>query len=412
MFENRVIRWRDPAAAGGFTAVFAGDCCPHQKGAELILGGKADSIVAGVKDFFAASDLRIIQWETPLSRSESPIDKCGPNLLAPPESTALLKCLGIDVALLANNHIGDHGPDVVMETIGHLASSGMGVAGAGRNLDAACAPLALERKGIRIALLNFAENEFGTAGRNKAGSAPLSPPANIGAIRAAKQGADLVFVAVHGGHEENPFPSPRMAETYRAFADAGASIVFNCHTHCPGGIEIRNGIPIVYSPGNFYFPWASDEPMDAPWWTGYLSRFHCDEKGAYALELMPYVFDNAAVHAIPPAKERKFFEYMEKLSAVLGDQGLVQKFFEAWCAQSGMAHLQMAGDSLKSAWPLDMSSRDNVRKWLLARNLFTCESHCDMMKQFFRLVEERRLDKAAALFPELAGFQSLPWMAR
>ena len=127
---------------------------------------------------------------------------------------------------------------------------------------------------------------------------------------------------------------------------------------------------------------------------------------------MPYVFDNAAVHAIPPAKERKFFEYMEKLSAVLGDQGLVQKFFEAWCAQSGMAHLDMAGDSLRSAWPLDLSSRDNVRKWLLARNLFTCEAHCDMMRQFFRLVEERRLDKAAELLPALAGFQSLPWMAR
>ncbi len=409
-FRNKRIRWRRPASGGRFTAVFTGDCCPHQEGIDHVLAGKTDSVVGAVKAFIAGSDLRIMQWETPVSRSPSPIDKCGALLLVPPESVAFLKGLGIDVALLANNHIGDHGPEVVMETLRHLTDAGIAYVGAGKDVEAASAPLTVERAGLGIAILNVAENEFGTAGAGKAGSAPLAPLANIRAIRAAKEHADLVFVAIHGGHEHNPIPSPRMVDTYRAFAEAGADVVFNCHTHCPQGIEVWDGVPIVYSPGNLYFPWSPADSMAASWWTGYLPRFHCDRKGAYAVELMPYEFDKDAIHALSRTREAAFFKYMEEISAVLADGDLLRRYFEAWCAYSGRRHLEIAADRLKSAWPLEPASPENVRKWLIARNLYTCESHCDMMKQFFRLVEEGRLDQANAFMPELARLQEIPWM--
>lgn len=89
-------------------------------------------------------------------------------------------------------------------------------------------------------------------------------------IRSERRENDVVLVVVHGGNEYNPIPSPRMRKLYSAFARAGASAVVNIHTHCPQGIELVENVPIVYCPGNFFFPSVSGAPFDPHqfWWSG------------------------------------------------------------------------------------------------------------------------------------------------
>jgi poly-gamma-glutamate synthesis protein (capsule biosynthesis protein) len=78
-------------------------------------------------------------------------------------------------------------------------------------------------------------------------------------IRALRQSADLVIVAVHWGSPPywlSPFQG-RMVEYQqplgRAFVEAGADVVFGHHSHALNGVEVYQGKPIVYSAGNFIF---------------------------------------------------------------------------------------------------------------------------------------------------------------
>ena len=139
---------------------FLRECMPNSESQN---SGHKPELTEEIRPFVASSDLKLMQWETTLTDAETPIDKCGPNLKCRPECLNLAKALGIDVTLLANNHIGDFGPDVVMETIAHIEKAGFRHVGAGKDLADACKPLRLECAGKKIVLLNYAENEFGTA---------------------------------------------------------------------------------------------------------------------------------------------------------------------------------------------------------------------------------------------------------
>jgi Bacterial capsule synthesis protein PGA_cap len=409
-FKNGLESFRAPVSDETFSMVVTGDCCPWERAIEKIQSGNTADILDAVKPFIAEADLKVIQFEAPLTNADTPIDKSGPNLKCPPECLDLALDAGFNVALLANNHIGDHGPEVVMETIKHFNDAGIKTVGAGKDLADANLPLLLECHGLSLALLNFAENEFGIAKANHPGCAPLDPLENIKAIRAAAELADLVFVVVHGGHERNPVPSPRMIKTYRAFAEAGASAVMNIHTHCPEGIELWNGTPIIYSPGNFFFPWedlASDH-LNAMWWTGYLPKFHCDRDGVYALEIMPCRFDNERTCLLTPAEQDGFYAYLSHLSELINDASEVRRYFEAWTAHEGSRYLAWIRDRL-AAWPIALDSRNAVHELLPVRNMFTCESHNDMITRYLRLIEEGRVDQALQDWPRIAKLQAPVW---
>ena len=406
MFQDCGIQYRDPDGGHLFSVVLAGDVCPGKEGQEQTEAGRAAEIMAPVADFVRAADLRIVQWETPTASKENPIPKSGPNLNSAPETIRIVQEAGFDIALLANNHIGDHGTEGVLETLKCLHESGMKTVGAGKNLEEANRPLALAAGGKNILLLNFAENEFGTAEENKPGVAPQSPLRNLKQTREAAEQADFVIVVLHGGHEHNPFPSPRLQELCRAFADAGADLVFNCHTHCPEGVELRNGSQIIYSPGNFYFPKYSRKL----WNTGYLTRCSFDRLGVYKLELLPYRFTKESVTPLDEAGKKAFEHYMERLCEPLSNPERIRKLFEAWSTDKGRAYLVGTVTELPEHWENRMEEPEVVNQILHLRNVFTCEAHCDMVKCYLRLIEEYRLAEAAKLLPEIRSFAEPEWM--
>ncbi|MBR1609216.1 MAG: CapA family protein, partial [Kiritimatiellae bacterium] len=102
----RFPAFRDPVSPVRFRIAVAGDFCPGPNGSRAAAGGRASGVLAPLAPFLSDADLRLVQFETPLAPSPSPIPKTGPNLLSAPESAEVLRGL-FDVALLANNHVGD-----------------------------------------------------------------------------------------------------------------------------------------------------------------------------------------------------------------------------------------------------------------------------------------------------------------
>ena len=66
---------------------------------------------------FENADYRIFNLEIPLTDKESPISKCGPNLIAQISSINGYKAAGVDLFTLANNHVLDQGKVGLKNTI-------------------------------------------------------------------------------------------------------------------------------------------------------------------------------------------------------------------------------------------------------------------------------------------------------
>ena len=154
-----------------FSMVIGGDVCPGGNAGKIATRDYV-GVMASMRDFIQSADLRLVQWETPTAAVPAPIVKSGPNLNSEKESIEILTAAGFNIAMLANNHIGDQGPDAVLETIEDLQKRGLKTVGAGKDLASARTPLIETVKGKTVAVFNFAENEFGGAGEDRPGSAP------------------------------------------------------------------------------------------------------------------------------------------------------------------------------------------------------------------------------------------------
>jgi len=224
-------------------------------------------------EFFNQQDIRITNLEAPLTTSSSKILKSGPHLKANPLSIKLLKDLKFDIASLSNNHIRDYGDAGVLETIETCSRNEIKTVGAGQNIKAAAAPIIFELRGHKIAILNFSESEFNTAGDAHAGSNPDDPIHIWRSIQQVKKDADILLIVMHGGKELYPYPTPYQMKLYRFIAELGAHAVIGHHSHVIGGYEIYQGVPIIYSIGNFLF----DEPGNVPeWYLGAIAQITID----------------------------------------------------------------------------------------------------------------------------------------
>ena len=399
--NTRKIQWRE-SSGKNFSVAIAGDFSPREENCADVTA-RAEEITAAVKPFFDSADVKILQWECTITRQDTPIAKSGPNHRCYPECTAFAKALGIDTVLLANNHTGDYGDPGVRDTLEILDDLGIRHVGAGMNEAEAARPLYLECQGLRVAVINAAEYEFGIARGSHAGGNALDPVAIAAQIKEEKSRNDLVILALHGGHEHYPYPSPRMRSWFRYFADCGADMVFNCHTHCPLGYELYNGIPVVYSPGNFYFP---NRPTSLPcWYIGYVPKFFLDEKGAFAMELLPYFNFKAGLKLLDEAETVQFFEYLDKISAPIADEEGLKKLFDAWCASS--SYFSLLFDRKK---PEDFNDPRQVASVLSVRNILTCQSHHDLVRNCAILMEHYQLAEAGKVRNVIEEAQHPPFV--
>lgn len=376
-----------PSGEDDLSIVLAGDFCPVGRTAAAIVAGRADAMATALGDTLATKDLAILNLEAPLTTTASPIAKTGPNLKGDPRAVEFLQAAGFDVACLANNHIRDHDDAAVRNTLAVLDRAGVAHVGAGLNLARATRPLFLERKGRRIGLVAFAENEFSIAGPDHAGAAPLDPLVNVEQIRAVAAEADITIVLVHGGNEYCPVPNPRTATNYRAFARAGASAVIATHTHCLQGLEVVDGVPIAYSLGNFLFDTPfPDRPYspDDQWWRGVILQLDFHGRSAVRLNAIPVDSgpDGTAARPLTGSARVQALAYLNHLSSLLDDDSTRTALWRAWCSEQGpWWHDYFRGIGT----PDELLRRTDPANLMVLRNGFTCEAHYEVLKTYFSM---------------------------
>ena len=231
-----------------------GDFYPNFKLKKRLLNNEPREIFGKFYSIIQKSDLAIVNLESSLTSFDTAIKKTGPALKADKVFAKFLKNSGFGLATLANNHIMDYGPIGFYDTIKALKSAGLNHVGAGNSLNTAKLPFIYTSiEGKKLAILNFAENEWSTTKGDYPGAVGFDTVSNFQSIQEAKKNFDFVLVIIHGGHENYHLPSKSFRDLLRFFVDAGADAIVNHHPHCITGFEIYKGKPIYYSIGNFLF---------------------------------------------------------------------------------------------------------------------------------------------------------------
>jgi poly-gamma-glutamate capsule biosynthesis protein CapA/YwtB (metallophosphatase superfamily) len=165
-----------------------------------------------------------------------------------------LKELGIDALQLANNHAMDRGPIGLADTVANLTAAGLGSFGAGASSNEARLPVLVKGNGMTIAVAGF-EDDGGlkTASLLRPGVRRLSLENIAADIDAARRaGADRVVAAVHWGGNYTGLDE-RQRLWAKSLADAGYDLVIGTGPHIVQAIEVLDGMPVVYSLGNYVF---------------------------------------------------------------------------------------------------------------------------------------------------------------
>ena len=229
-------------------------------------------------------------------------------------------------------------------------------------------------------------------------------------IAEEKAASDFVVVLFHGGNEYDPIPSPETVDRYRLIIDFGADAVVAGHTHCMQGFETYRGKPIVYSMGNFFFPYLYKDaaPERDPWNFGYMTELTIKRGENIAFRVIPYELkdENRLLHVLDGEERETILKYLDKLSAIIGDPAEVKRYFEAWCTKSGAGYskaLVHIPEYLEEGL-----TEEQAKKQAALRNLFWCESHDALMRGLMRLEYEGRVEEARASLPELLELQKIP----
>jgi poly-gamma-glutamate synthesis protein (capsule biosynthesis protein) len=337
---------------------------------------------------FESSNFNIINLESPLTDAgnEYKIIKTGPHLKASPETIKALDQLNIHLVTLANNHIYDYGDKGLADTLSLCKKHNISTVGAGPTLEEA-SKIFLKKIGqVTIAIVNIAENEWSNASETEGGANPMNLIANTRSINDAKELAEIVIVIVHGGHEWYHFPSPRMVEQYRFYAEQGASMIVGHHSHYISGYEIFNDVPIFYGLGNFLFDSATK--LDG-WYEGLLLNITISNQKEFTWNLFPYkqCRNNLKIEFLEGEEKLNIENGIKKYNSIIADPLKLREKFDALIEEHKKAILSTFSTSyfLKYKYFRSAIRKLGMERFFLRKeqiksimNYSRCEAHKDI----------------------------------
>ncbi len=162
---------------------------------------------------------------------------------APTANAQVLTEGGVDFVTTANNHSLDFGQAGLISTYAALEEYSIAY---GKEDES---QIITTKNGLKIGIY-CAYNSF-QPNKDKACSA----------IQMMRPDADYIICCFHWGQELHYQPNADQIDLARACIDAGADLIFGCHSHCLQPIEEYNGGIILYSMGEFSFG-GSTSPTD------------------------------------------------------------------------------------------------------------------------------------------------------
>lgn len=362
--------------------LFTGDFCPHNRIEQLSKDGNNAAIFNDFIDVFTGNDLNVTDVECPLTTSKKRIAKTGPYQLAAPHTIGILKYANIGLAAMANNHIMDCDAEGAIDTMNACRDAGIETVGIGINETEKRKPFSTTIKGKKIAIINFAQNEFIVASGGEVAVNGLDIINNYYDITEAKKSHDFVLLVLHGGNEFYHLPSPRLKETYRFFINIGADAIISNHTHCFSGYEVYNGKPIFYSLGNFIYDWP--EKVNVDWNFGYVVKLKLTDTINFDLIPLKQNSGEPGLFHLNESEQTTFSKKLHDLNNIIKDDVKLANSFNDYCNSVKRMYESYIEPSFgkyiatlraRGFFPKMMKKR----KKLLLLNITRCEAHRDVL---------------------------------
>jgi poly-gamma-glutamate synthesis protein (capsule biosynthesis protein) len=211
-----------------------------------------------------APDLRIINLETSVTKSDDYWKGKEVHYRMHPENIDCITSAKIDVSSLANNHVLDWGYDGLKETLETLRKAKITGVGAGMNVNEAESPAMIEIEGKgRVIVFAFGSPTSGVP-LNWAAS-EKRPGVNLlrnfsddafqrirKRVQEVRQELDIVVVSIHWGSNWGyHVPQEEIDFAHQLIDKAGVDIIHGHSSHHVKGIEVHRDRPILYGCGDF-----------------------------------------------------------------------------------------------------------------------------------------------------------------
>ena len=179
---------------------------------------------------------------------------------ANPGNVSMYEEMGVDIVSVANNHIYDYGEISLLDTLDTLEQAEIPYVGAGRNLQEAMTPVYYIANGMKIAFVSATQIERNSvpdtkeATQDSAGVLRCMNPHNLLlTIEEAKKNSDYVILYIHWGTESQEAIDWLQEQQAPIYAQAGVDLIIGDHPHCLQKMDSVEGVPVIYSLGNFWF---------------------------------------------------------------------------------------------------------------------------------------------------------------
>ena len=373
------------------TLIIGGDLAPTKSNYSFFEEGKINALIDGrLLSVIESADYRIFNLELPLTDTEKPIRKDGPNLMAPISTLKGIKLLNPTVLCLANNHVLDHDEQGLYQTMEQLSKNNINWVGAGKDLDTAAEPIIIERGELRIGIYACAEYEFSIAEKNKAGANPFDPLESPDHIANLKSKCDFVIVLYHGGKELYRYPSPYLQKVCRKIADKGADLIICQHSHCIGSFEKYDESVIVYGQGNFLFDMADNGFCR----TSLLIKVTFGDK--MSVDFVPFCKKRIGIELPESDVSELILKDFNERSKKLSLPGFIETEYEKLCIRSGLFYMGAFAGLGRVPRKLNELLHGIITKQIyslkklnLVQNIIECEAHRELFLRYLRVIRKR-----------------------
>jgi len=223
-------------------------------GGDVHFGANVPLVDTAVKELVAAHRHFCVNLESPFAASQT-TDKKEVALSSTAPASECIGTLGIDVAILANNHILDCDPAGLIETMSALEQNGVMLVGAGIGSEGFSSSVVLDDGSTRIGLIACCEERIGgiPISPGAAGVLPLDMELLQQEVAVLKKSVDRVLLSVHWGLTNYRYPRPDQLTTAKELLDCGVDYVIGHHPHVAQGVQYLDQGVVFYSLGNLIF---------------------------------------------------------------------------------------------------------------------------------------------------------------
>jgi poly-gamma-glutamate capsule biosynthesis protein CapA/YwtB (metallophosphatase superfamily) len=210
-----------------------------------------------------APDVRVINLETSVTRSENFVPGKAVHYRMHPRNLPCLTVARPDVCALANNHVLDFGRQGLQDTLDALSDAGLRAVGAGRNASEARRPALVNVEGGRhIVIFSCGMASSGilpswTATPDQPGInfVPDLSTSSVGEATdwmcTTKRSGDVVIASLHWGSNWGYTVLADQVHFAHRLIDRGVDIVHGHSSHHPRPIEVYRDKLILYGCGDF-----------------------------------------------------------------------------------------------------------------------------------------------------------------